>query len=102
MAKKWWQELLKGLGITSGVLIGSVKEAAIETMDQAQKRIRQTVQQVIKALIVFLVIAFGAIFLLVGLARFLDARYHLLAGSGAMLVGGVFILLGLFAWMVRR
>ncbi|RME31223.1 hypothetical protein D6789_03400 [Candidatus Woesearchaeota archaeon] len=100
--RAWWKELLKSFSSTTGLLVGSVKEAAIETMDEAQRRIHETVRHVIKALIVFLVIAFGVVFALVGLARFIDARWHFLAGTGAMLIGGACILLGLFAWAVRR
>ncbi len=99
---QWWQDLLKSLGSTTGFLVGSVKEAAIETMDEAQRRVRETVRHVVKALVVFLILATGFLFLVAGLARFVDARWNLIPGSGAMMVGAFLLLLGGFAWMVRQ
>ncbi len=89
-------------GPAAGVAIGGLKRAAYDTMEEAQRRVKETVRMVIKAAIVFLIIAFGFIFVLVGLAKFLDMSQGWTAGTGAMVVGGAFIVLGLFAWAMRR
>lgn len=101
-AQPWWKELAGTLIPAASGVVGGLKEAARETMDEAQRRIHETVRLVIKALIVFVIVAFGFIFLLVGLAKYLDATMRYMPGTGAMIIGGVLVLLGLFAWIIRR
>lgn len=102
MAKKWWQELLGFLGPAAGSVASTFKSAAQETMVEAQQRIKATTRMVIKALTVFLILALGLIYVLSGLAKWLETSNGWLPGTGAMLVGGVLVFLGLFALLMRK
>lgn len=103
MAKQsWFKELLGTLAPMATGMAKSFRQAASETMEEAQQRIRETTRMVIKSLVVFAILAFGLIFVLVGLSTFIDASQGYMPGTGKMLIGGVFVLLGLFAWMMRK
>ena len=102
MAKPWWKELLSALGPAAAGAAGSFKTAARETMAEAQERVRETTKMVVKAAVVFLIIALGAIYVLNGLGKYLEASQNWMPGMGAMIVGGVLVILGLFAMAMRR
>ncbi len=101
MAKTWWKELLASLTPLAGEAVGGLKAAASETMQEAQERVKETVRMVVKSAVVFLILALGFIYVLNGLGRWLEASQSWLPGVGALVVGGVLILLGLFALLVR-
>jgi len=100
--QSWWQSFFGSTGLAAGAAISGLKRAAYDTMGEAQRRVKETVRMVIKATIVFLIIAFGFVFVLVGLAKWLDASNGWLPGTGAMIVGGAFIVIGLFALVMRK
>ncbi len=100
--KSWWREWLSSLAPLAGSAANSFRSVARETMEEAQRRVQETTRMVLKAVIVFVIIATGLLFILSGLARWLDARYACLPGTGAMLVGTTLLFLGLFAWAMRR
>jgi len=98
MAKAWWKELLANLAPVAGEAVGGIRAAASETMREAQERVKATVRMVVKSAVVFLILALGLIYVLNGR---LEASQGWLPGLGALVVGGVLILLGLFALLVR-
>ena len=103
MAKvSWLKDILSALGPAAGTAASSFKAAAKETMADAQERVRETTRMVAKAAAVFLIIALGAIYVLNGLGKYLETSQGWFPGMGAMIVGGVLVLLGLFALLIRK
>lgn len=98
----WWRELLETIVPVAGAAAGSFREAARETMEEAQGRIRETTRMVVKAAVVFLIMAVGFIYILNGLGRWLEATNGWQPGVGPMVVGGVLFILGVFGVIVRR
>lgn len=103
MAKgSWWKEIIGALGPAAGSAAGSFKRAASETMQEAQERVKETTKAVIKAAVVFFIIALGFIYLLNGVGKWLETSNAWTPGLGTIVIGGVLVLLGLFAAMIRK
>lgn len=107
MAKKqtgFFTEILGSLtDVGVDVLIGNVKTAANKAMDSAQKRMHETVTQILKAAATFVFMIFGLILALVGYGQYLSATVPSLAnGLGYAAVGGGLIVLGLLIQFFRR
>ncbi len=99
---KWWKEFLASVAPVAGAAAGTFREAARETMREAQERVREVTRMVIKAMVVFLIVALGFIYVLNGLAKYLEAANGWAPGMGTIVVGGVMVVLGLFAVLIRR
>jgi|GEM_PF-2497513 len=97
----WWKDLLGTLGPAAAGAAGTFQAAARATIDEAQERVKQTVRMVLKAVIVFFIMALGFIYVLNGLGTWLETSNAWAPGLGAMIVGGALVLLGLFAWVMR-
>lgn len=102
MAESWWQKALKGVTPILGATARTFRELATETMEEAQQRVHETTRTVIKSLVIFFIFAFGLVYFLTGFGKFLEQLYGLLPGTGGMIIGLVFILLGVFAVAIRR
>jgi len=85
-----WKKLLEEL---LGGGVSSAKKAAFETIDRAKLGVEEATKRVLKAASIFVLIILGLIFVLVGLANYLDAINNWISGVGLMIVGGVIILL---------
>ncbi|MBR9693060.1 hypothetical protein GOV07_03975 [Candidatus Woesearchaeota archaeon] len=103
MAKgAWWKEVIGALVPAAGTAASSFKTVARETMVEAQERVRETTKMVAKAAVVFLIIAIGMIYVLNGFGKYLETAQNWMPGMGAMVVGGVLVVLGLFALLIRK
>jgi uncharacterized membrane protein len=83
-------------------LLGEGMSRLQEKVDETVKRVEQKIEiitrKVIKTSILFLMMFVGMIFVLVGLAQYLNATVPGLAyGLGTVLVGAILIVLALFA-----
>ena len=102
MVKSWWKEILSALGPAAAGAAGSFKTVARETMADAQERVKETTKMVAKAAVVFIIIALGFIYVLNGLGKWLETSNQWMPGTGAMIIGGALVVLGLFAMLIRK
>lgn len=108
MAKKesFWNSIKEGISMFADVglnlLIGNIKSAATNIMEEAQERIEEVVKKVMKAIIVSFIMLFGLIMAIIGLGKFLSETVSWLNnGLGYVLIGGVIIVLGIIVQMVK-
>jgi len=82
--------------------ISKIQEKVDETIKKVEQRIEIATMKVIKTSILFLMIFVGVIFMLVGLAQYLNAVVPRLAhGLGTILVGAILIVLALFVRVLK-
>jgi Na+/H+-dicarboxylate symporter len=95
----FWNEIGKFL---LGEGMSKLKEKVDKTIKDVEQRIERVTIKVIKTSILFLMIAIGVLFVLVGLAKFLNETVPGLAhGVGTMLIGAVLIVLALFVRIMK-
>ena len=90
-------------GILSGIaevgtnaIIGNLRPAATETMEEAQRRIQEATVKALKAATIFIIMIFGLILVIVGIGTYLSNTVPALNyGLGYVLIGGVLMGLGL-------
>src|SRR4030042_3845766 len=84
-------KFLLGEGMTK------LKEKVDRTMQDLEKRIERATIKVIKTSVLFLMMIVGMLFILIGLAKYLNETVPGLAhGLGTILIGAVLIVLALF------
>lgn len=77
-------------------IIGNLRSAAQDTMEEAQKRLEVTTVKVLKSATIFILMIFGLILAVVGFGSWLSASVSALAnGLGHVVVGVVIMGLGL-------
>jgi len=82
--------------------ISKLQEKVDETVKKVEQKIEIITKKVIKTSILFIMIFVGAIFMLVGLAQYLNATVPGLAyGLGTILVGAILIVLALFVKVMK-
>jgi protein-S-isoprenylcysteine O-methyltransferase Ste14 len=82
--------------------VSKLKAKVDETIKNVEVRIERATVKVIKTSILFLMMLVGIIFLLVGLAQYLNATVpHLAHGLGTVLVGAILIVLALFVRIMK-
>lgn len=92
---------LADIGVNA--IIGNLKTAANETIQEAQKAVESATVKALKAAAIFVIMIFGLILVIVGLGSFLSATYPALHdGLGHVLVGGILMALGLLIQFFRR
>ena len=94
-------DFLKGIFSTvaevgTNAIIGNLRAAATETMEEAQRRVQEATVKALKAATIFIIMIFGLILVIVGIGNYLSNTVPALAnGLGYVLVGGVLMGLGL-------
>ncbi|MBN2052933.1 hypothetical protein JW756_05490 [Candidatus Woesearchaeota archaeon] len=82
--------------------INKLQSKVDETVKKVEQRIEIITKKVIKTSILFLMMLIGVIFMLVGLAQYLNAVVPRLAqGLGTILVGAILIVLALFVRVMK-
>ena len=90
-----WSDTIKNL-------MKAVTGEAIQGMvDNVKTRIEDVTRKAIKASVIYVLMFIGLVFLLVGLANWLQAYYSWLDGIGFMVVGGAILLLGVIVKALR-
>ena len=89
-------KFLLGEGITS------LKKTVDKTIKDVEERIEKATIKVIKTSILFLMMIVGVIFILVGLANYLNENVRALNdGLGTVLIGAILIVLALFVRIMK-
>jgi len=89
-------KFLLGEGITS------LKKTVDKTIHDIEERVEKATIKVIKTSVLFLMMTVGVLFLLIGLAKYLNETIPGLAhGLGTILIGGVLIVLALFVRLMK-
>lgn len=99
--------LKQGVGFIADLglnaIIGNLRSAATEAMEEAQKQLELATAKVLKAATIFVIMIFGVILAIVGLGQWLSATIPTLAnGLGHVLVGVILIGLGLLIQFFRN
>jgi cell division protein ZapA (FtsZ GTPase activity inhibitor) len=82
--------------------INKLKEKVDKTIKDVEQRIERATIKVIKTLTLFVMMLIGALFVLVGLAQYLNETVPgLRHGLGTVLIGAVLILLALFVRLMK-
>ena len=90
------------IGFLVGEGLSTLKKTVDKTIKDLEERIERATIKVIKTLTLFLMMAIGFLFVLVGLAKYLNETVPGLAhGIGTMVVGGVLIVLALFVRVMK-
>ena len=94
---------LKDIGkFLLGEGLSKFTEKVDRTIKDVEQRIERATIKVIKTSILFLMITLGAVFVLTGLAKYLNETVPGLAhGMGTMLVGAILIVLALFVRLMK-
>ena len=92
-----FKEIFGGLAdIGINAIIGNVRHAAQDAMEEAQKRLEVTTVKVLKSATIFILMIFGLILVVVGFGSWLSANVPSLSdGMGHVVVGAIIMGLGL-------
>jgi len=99
------KDFMKGFigSIFNHAIVDTVKEGFKETFDEVEKRATHIVHNIIKATILMMLMIVGSIFILVGLAKYMtETMPSMNHGLGFVVVGGVVILLVIFAKFMQK
>lgn len=94
-----WKKLV---GEILGSGLSGAKKAAMDTIDHAKDKVQEITKQVLKAATMFVLIILGLIFVLIGLAKYVETVNNLIPGVGLMIVGGAIILLMIIVSWFRK
>jgi len=90
------------LGFLAGEGLSTLKKTVDKTIKDVEERVERATIKVIKTSILFLMMVVGFLFILIGLAKYLNETVPGLAhGIGTMLVGGILIVLALFVRVMK-
>lgn len=82
--------------------LGSLKKTVDKTVKDIEVKVERATIKVIKTSVLFLMMAVGALFILIGLAKYLNETVPAFDhGLGTILVGAILIVLGLFVRMMK-
>lgn len=82
-------------GETIKTILSYLTGEAVEAAGKIQDRIEETTRRAIKASILYIVFLLGFLFVLIGLANYLQATNAWTEGTGLLVIGGALLFLGL-------
>src|SRR4030043_301003 len=96
-------QLLKETGkVSIGGGINKLKDKVDKTIKDVEQRVERATIKVIKTLTLFVMMLIGALFILIGLAQYLNETVPgLRHGLGTVLIGAVLLVLALFVRLMN-
>ncbi len=92
----------KLFGFVAEEAVDVIKGKVEETLIDIETKVERATKKAIKVLVLYVMVFLGAIFMLVGLAKYLNETVPSLAHAlGFVLVGACLVVLALFASMMR-